>query len=303
MNGGTMDERKVGVVGLGNMGGGIARNFQRAGVPLAVWDVVPAAREALAAMPGVEVATPGQMAASCGTIFFIVPATPEIADCFDGPEGVLAQAAPGLVVYDFTTSDPVETRAIAARAAERGIAYLDAGMSGGAAGADAGTLTLMVGGDQAAFERTRDLLERISKRLFHLGGSGTGHTMKLIHNMVCHTVFLATCEGGRMAEAAGISLADMIGVFNVSNARSYASEVRFPAHILSGKWDARSRVYNLRKDVSMAVTLAGSLGAQVPLGTLTSEFLAAAIEQGMTDTDFAHLYPRFDEIVGAARRD
>lgn len=298
-----MDERKVGVVGLGNMGGGIARNFQRAGVPLAVWDVVPAAREALAAMPGVEVATPGQMAASCGTIFFIVPATPEIADCFDGPEGVLAQAAPGLVVYDFTTSDPVETRAIAARAAERGIAYLDAGMSGGAAGADAGTLTLMVGGDRDAFERTRGLLERISKRLFHLGGSGTGHTMKLIHNMVCHTVFLATCEGGRMAEAAGISLADMIGVFNVSNARSYASEVRFPAHILSGKWDARSRVYNLRKDVSMAVTLAGSLGAQVPLGTLTSEFLAAAIEQGMTDTDFAHLYPRFDEIVRATRTD
>ena len=298
-----MDGRKVGVVGLGNMGGGIARNFQRAGVPLAVWDVVPAAREALAAMPGVEVATPGQMAASCGTIFFIVPATPEIADCFDGPEGVLAQAAPGLVVYDFTTSDPVETRAIAARAAERGIAYLDAGMSGGAAGADAGTLTLMVGGDRDAFERTRGLLERISKRLFHLGGSGTGHTMKLIHNMVCHTVFLATCEGGRMAEAAGISLADMIGVFNVSNARSYASEVRFPAHILSGKWDARSRVYNLRKDVSMAVTLAGSLGAQVPLGTLTSEFLAAAIEQGMTDTDFAHLYPRFDEIVRATRTD
>jgi 3-hydroxyisobutyrate dehydrogenase len=243
------------------------------------------------------------MAASCGTIFFIVPATPEIADCFDAPDGVLAQAAPGLVVYDFTTSDPVETRAIAARAAEHGIAYLDAGMSGGAAGADAGTLTLMVGGDRDAFERTRGLLERISKRLFHLGGSGTGHTMKLIHNMVCHTVFLATCEGGRMAEAAGISLADMIGVFNVSNARSYASEVRFPAHILSGKWDARSRVYNLRKDVSMAVTLAGSLGAQVPLGTLTSEFLAAAIEQGMTDTDFAHLYPRFDEIVRAKRTD
>lgn len=105
-----------------------------------------------------------------------------------------------------------------------------------------------------------------------------------------------------MAEAAGISVADMIGVFNVSNARSYASEVRFPAHILSGKWDARSRVYNLRKDVSMAVSLAGSLGAQVPLGTLTSEFLASAIEQGMTDTDFAHLYPRFDEIVSGTRK-
>jgi 3-hydroxyisobutyrate dehydrogenase len=291
----------VGVVGLGNMGGGIARNFQRAGVPLAVWDISPAARDAFAALPGVEVATPGRMAGACDAIFFIVPATPEIAACFDGQDGVLASAVPGLVVYDFTTSDPVETRAIAARAAERGIAYLDAGMSGGAAGADAGTLTLMVGGDKEAFERTRGLLECISKRLVHLGGSGTGHTMKLIHNMVCHTIFLATCEGGRMAEAAGIDVADMIGVFNVSNARSYASEVRFPAHILSGRWDARSRVYNLRKDVSMAVSLADALGAQVPLGTLTRDFLESAIAQGMTDTDFAYLYPRFDEIVRGTR--
>jgi 3-hydroxyisobutyrate dehydrogenase len=208
-------------------------------------------------------------------------------------------------VYDFTTSDPVQTRALAGRAAARGIAYLDAGMSGGATGADAGTLTLMIGGDKAAFEQTRPMLEAIAKRIFHLGPSGAGHTMKLIHNMVCHTIFLATCEGGRMAETAGISLADMIGVFNVSNARSYASEMRFPAHILSGKWDARSRVYNLRKDLSMAIGLADSLGAQVPLGTITRDFLDTAMEHGMTDTDYSRLYERFDEIVadiGTARK-
>ena len=158
-------------------------------------------------------------------------------------------AAEGLVVYDFTTSDPRATRELAARASVRGIAYLDAGMSGGAAGADAGTLTLMIGGDKAAFERTRALLDPIASRIFYLGGSGAGHTLKLIHNMVLHTIFLATCEGGRMAETAGINLADMIDVFNVSNARSFISEVRFPRHILSKKWDARSRVYNLRKDV------------------------------------------------------
>ena len=95
----------------------------------------------------------------------------------------------------------------------------------------------------------------------------------------------------------GINLADMIDVFNVSNARSYASEVRFPKHILSGEWDARSRVYNLRKDLSMAVGLAGTLDAKVPLGTVTRDFLNAAIAQGMTDTDYSRLYERFDEIV------
>ncbi|MBC7780652.1 MAG: NAD(P)-dependent oxidoreductase [Proteobacteria bacterium] len=298
-----MNESKVGVVGLGNMGGGIARNFQKSGVPLMVWDVSPDARTAFAEARGVEIAPPGAMAAACEAIIFVVPATPEIAACFDGDAhdpGVLTRATDGLVVYDFTTSDPVQTRALAARAAQRGIAYLDVGMSGGASGADAGTLTLMIGGDRAAFERTRRLLEVIADRIFHLGDSGAGHTMKLIHNMVCHTIFFATCEGGRMAEAAGISLTDMIGVFNVANARSYASEVRFPAHILSGKWDARSRVYNLRKDLTMAVALAGSLEAQVPWGTLTRDFLDAAMTLGMSDTDYSRLYERYDEILASS---
>ena len=292
-------ESRVGVVGLGNMGGGIARNFQKANVPLAVWDVAPAACSAFEGLPGVDIAPPGEMAATCNVIFFVVPSTPEIASCFEGDDGVLARAAEGLVLYDFTTSNPVGTRELAARAAERGISYLDAGMSGGPTGAAAGTLTLMIGGDKTVFERTRILLGPISKRIFYLGGSGAGHTMKLIHNMVYHTIFLAICEGGRMAEAAGIALADMIDVFNVSNARSYESEVTFPRHILSGKWDARSRVYNLRKDLSAAVGLAGTLHAEVPLGTFTRDFLETAIAHGMADTDYSRLYERFNEIVAA----
>lgn len=279
------------------MGGGIARNFRKARVPLMVWDIAPAARTKFHETAGVEIAPPGEMAAACTAMFFVVPATPEIASCFEGKDGVLARAAKGLVVYDFTTSDPVATKELAARAAARGIAYLDAGMSGGATGADAGTLTLMIGGDQAAFERTRALLEPIADKIFYLGASGTGHTMKLIHNMVCHTAFLSTCEGGRMAEAAGIKLADMINVFNASNARTYASEVRFPRHILSGKWDARSRVYNLRKDLTMAVGLADALGRKAPLGAVTRNFLDVAMAHGMTDTDYSRLYERFDEIV------
>ena len=296
-----MAEWKVGVVGLGNMGGGIARNFHKAGVSLMVWDAAPAACRAFEGVAGVVIAPPGEMAATCNVIFFVVPGTPEIASCFAGNNGVLACASEGLVIYDFTTSNPLATRVLAESAAACGIAYLDAGMSGGAAGADAGTLSLMIGGDKEAFERTRALLDKIASRIFHLGGSGAGHTLKLIHNMVLHTIFLATCEGGRMAEAAGINLADMIDVFNVSNARSFISEVRFPKHILSGKWDGRSRVYNLHKDVSMAVGLAGALDLKVPLGTVTRDILDAAIAQGMTDTDFSRLYERFDEIVATVR--
>lgn len=294
-----MEPQTVGVVGLGNMGGGVARNFHKAGLPLFVWDLAEAARTPFAELEGVTVAPPGDMAAQCDVMIFVVPATPEILDAFEGQEGVLAKARDGLVVYDFTTSDPEATKPLAARAADSGISYLDAGMSGGATGADAGTLTLMIGGDRTAFERTRPVLDPIAdpEKIFYLGPSGAGHTMKLIHNMICHTCFLVTCEGGRMAEKAGIALEDMISVVNASNARSYASEVRFPRHILSGKWDARSRVYNLRKDLTMAVETAGALGSGAALGTVTRDFLNVAIDHGMTDTDYSRLYERFDEIM------
>ena len=114
-----MIEKKVGVVGLGNMGGGIARNFKKAGVPLMVWDVAPSARTAFYETAGVEIAPPGEMAAACEAIFSVVPATPRITSCFEGKDGVLARAAAGLVVYDFTTSDPVATKELAARGGTR----------------------------------------------------------------------------------------------------------------------------------------------------------------------------------------
>ncbi len=249
-------EIEVGVVGLGNMGGGIARNLARAGHATAGWDISEDARRRIA--EEVALAAPEEMAVAGATIFFAVPATPDI-EAGLGP--LLAAATDGAAIYDLTTSYPDDTRRLAERAAAGGVPYLDAGMSGGASRADAGTLTLMVGGDRTAFERTRHLLDAIAANVFHLGDSGAGHTMKLVHNMVCHTVFLATCEGGRLCERAGLGLDAMIAVFNVSDARSYASEFRFPRRILSGGWDARSRIHNLGKDRDMAMRLAEASGA------------------------------------------
>jgi 3-hydroxyisobutyrate dehydrogenase len=236
-----MSKPAIGVIGLGNMGRGIASNFAKAGHETAVWDISSEARDNLAQLDKITVATPGEMAAAGAMMVYVVPATPEIEASFEGPDGVLAQAAPGTIVFDLTTSFPDDTKRLAARAAEAGLQYLDAAMSGGATGADAGTLTLMIGGDEATFEACRARLEAIADNMYFLGDVGAGHAMKLIHNMVTHSIFLTTCEAGRMAERAGLKLSDMIDVFNTSNARSYSSEARFPRHILSEKWDARSR--------------------------------------------------------------
>jgi 3-hydroxyisobutyrate dehydrogenase len=291
-----MARTKIGVIGLGNMGRGIADNLIAAGYPVEVWDVTPNAVEAYAARNDVVTSGPAEIAAHCGVIFFVVPSSVEIGAMLGGRGGMLASARKGQVIYDLTTSDPAHSKKLARKAAKKGVAYLDAGMSGGATGAAAGTLTLMIGGDKKAYTRTRRYLEPIANRLFHLGASGAGHAMKLIHNMVCHTIFLATCEGGRIAERAGLELGDMIEVFNVSNARSYASEARFPAHILSGKWNAKSRVYNLHKDLSMAVDLAGQVGVEAALGKDTLVFLGRAMSHGMAEQDFSLLYRDFDEI-------
>ncbi len=291
-----MAKASVGVVGLGSMGRGIAANFEKAKTPLMVWDLIPEARRPWEKKRGVEVLAPGDMADRANVIFFVVPGSPEIEDSLKGKRGVLANSRKNLVIYDFTSSDPARTRKIARRAKANGIAYLDAGMSGGATGAAAGSLTLMIGGDEGAFRKTRRFLKPIADNLFYLGESGAGHTLKLIHNMVCHSIFMATCEGGRLAEKSGISLEDMIRVFNVSNARSYASQFRFPNHILSETWDGKSRIYNIQKDVGMAVRMGRKLKAETTHGEATLAFLNKAVKRGMIEEDFTLLYRDYDRI-------
>lgn len=291
----TTRPRKIGVIGLGNMGRGIAKNLIKAGNDVYVWDIAEAARAPFAGRA--TIAEPPEIAARCAMAIFVVPGSPEIDAMTKGRKSMLAAPRKGLVLYDFTTSDPVYTKKLARRAAKKGVAYMDAGMTGGGArGADEGTMTLMIGGDESVFRRTRAWLAPVAAKLIYLGPSGAGHTMKLVHNMITHTNFLALCEAAHLARRAGIALEDLIAVFNAGNARSFISERRFPDHILSGTWDGRSRVYNLDKDVGMAIALADKLGATVNIGRDTLAYLRAAVEQGRSEDDFTLLYRDFEEL-------
>ena len=285
--------KSVGVIGLGNMGRGIAKNIALAGHRLMVWDVAEDARNAFAETA--SIAAPAEMAAAADVVVFVVPGSREIDTILDE---MLAKVGPGLILWDFTTSDPVYTRKLAARAADSGVPYMDAGMTGGGAkGADDGTMTLMIGGDAEVLEKSRPVLEACAGKLIHLGPSGAGHTMKVVHNLITHTNFLACSEAGRLAEMAGIDLVDMIKVFNAGNARSFISERRFPDHILSETWDGRSRVFNLRKDVGMAVALAEELGSPMRIGHQTLAWIQAAVDAGMEEEDFTRLYPALDKLA------
>ena len=287
--------RDAAVIGLGNMGRGIARNLDRAGRLAAAWDIAEAARIDAALSPEVALVPPTQFG-RLAFILFVVPGSVQIDEMLPG---ILARPHESETLIDLTTSHPAKTKALAKKARASGRAYVDCGMSGGATGADSGKMALMVGGANEAVAACKGVFDAIAGAVTHVGPSGAGHAIKLLHNMVCHTNFFVLAEAGRLAERAGIPLETAIKVFNAGNARSYISEQRFPNHILSGKFDGRSTVSNLAKDLAMADAFADECGEANIYTALTASILAQAIERGMGAEDFTRLYAVYEELVRA----
>ena len=282
---------RVAVVGLGQMGGGIARNLDAQGLLCAAWDSAQGAFAAAGLSGRVARAAPDTLLDLADVVLFAVPTTAQVAAVLAGAQGA------GQVIVDLTTSDPAHSRALAQDLSDRGLRLVDAAMTGGAAGADAGTLTLMLGGAEADIDRVRPVLQAIASRLFHLGPVGAGHAMKLVHNLILHSAFLATCEGLHLAERAGLDLDRAVEVLNAGNARSFVTEVRFPRDILSGTMNARSVVANLEKDLGLAQDMAAGLSARIPFGAMTRAVLAKALALGHGGTDFSHLFPLYEDII------
>jgi 3-hydroxyisobutyrate dehydrogenase len=296
----TSSLRKAAVIGLGQMGTGIARNLDRAGRLAAAWDTNAKARQAELSA-AVVLAEPRQVA-GLSTVIFVVPGSAEIRGILCENGGLLGQPHEHQVLIDLTTSHPAATRELAALARATGREYVDCGMTGGAKAADAGTLTLMAGGATAVVDACRPTLAAFAGNIVHVGDTGSGHSMKLIHNMICHTIFLATSEGCRLAERLGISLETAIAVINSGNARSFVSEKRFPDHIISRTFDGRSRTANLAKDLKMAADLARQAGQSGPYSALAAELLQRAMQQGLGEEDFTTLYRHLEHIMGRSGR-
>lgn len=290
--------RDTAVIGLGNMGRGIARNLDRAGRLAAAWDVAEGARANAALSADVALVPPSQFG-RMKFIMFVVPGSAQIAEMLPG---LLPRPHDGETLIDLTTSHPAKTKQNAAMALATGRCYVDCGMSGGAMGADSGKMALMVGGADDAVAACKGVFDAIAGTVTHVGPSGAGHAIKLLHNMVCHTNFMVVSEAGRLAERAGIPIETAIKVFNAGNARSYISEQRFPNHILSGKFDGRSTVSNLAKDLAMADDFANEFGEANAYTALTARILAKAMEKGLGNVDFTKLYEEYEELARTAQQ-
>ena len=265
----------VGFLGLGAIGAPMAAHLARRG-PLTVWNRTASRAAEFAARHGATaVATPRE-AAAADVVVTCLGTSADVASLLEGPEGLLAGLRAGALWLDCTSGDPATSRRIAARVAERGVAFADAPVSGGTNGAEAGTLTVMVGGDAETFARARPVLAVFGRRIEHVGPVGAGDALKAVNNALLAINILAAGEGLALLVRAGVAPRTALEVINASSGRSFVSEVLVPERVLTGTWPRTFRLALLDKDVGIAVDLLGQTGVPGPLVELAGALLHAA---------------------------
>jgi 3-hydroxyisobutyrate dehydrogenase-like beta-hydroxyacid dehydrogenase len=287
----------VGFVGLGQMGGPMTRRLLAAGQGLVVHDVRPEAVEALVAEGANPAGSPAEVAARAELVLVSLP-TPEVVRTVAlGPDGLIHGSAMRTYVDLSTTGQAIAVE-VAAALAERGIATLDAPVSGGVRGAREGTLAVMAAGPPAELERVRALLE-VFGRVFHVGERpGLGQLMKLANNFLSATAIVATAEAVVLGVKGGLDPATMLAVINASTGRNTASEDKFPRQVLSGRYAAGFTTGLLTKDLGLCAAAADALGVPMPVAAeVYAQWQRAVAELG-PDADITTIVKPVERAAG-----
>ncbi len=267
---------RVGVIGLGIMGAPMARNLLRAGHPLTVHTRTRARAAGLLADGAAWADSPAALAAAVDAVVTMLPDTPAVEAVMAGPDGVLAGARAELLAIDMSTIDPAVARALAERAAETGVALLDAPVSGGEQGAIAGTLSIMVGGAAAAFDRAGPLFAALGKRVTYMGGPGQGQMTKLVNQVVGAGTLAAVAEGVLLAAGAGLDPAAVVEAVGGGAAASWMLAEQAP-RMQRRDFAPGFMVRLQQKDLRLALASAERLGVPLPL-TAVVQLLFTAVE-------------------------
>lgn len=268
----------IGFIGTGKIGNPMARNLLRLGGPMVVHDLRPEAATNLLELGATWEGSPAAVAARSEVVFTSLPGPTEVERVLTGADGILAGAQPGTVYFDLSTNAPSVARRLAAVAASRDVTYLDAPVSGGVVGAERATLAVMVGGDRAAFEAHRALLEAIGQNVFHLGDVGAGCTAKLVNNLISLSVPHLINEALTAGVKAGIDAQTLYEVMNVSSA---ARLVQGVPRLLERRFTDASFALSLAaKDVGLAVGLGREHGVPMPAAAAVEQALLAAVAAG-----------------------
>ncbi|PVZ20135.1 MULTISPECIES: NAD(P)-dependent oxidoreductase [unclassified Pseudomonas] len=287
----------VGIIGLGNMGGGMAATLASKGFDVRGFDPAPAAREA-AASKGVKTsADRAQVIGAAQVLILSLPKAEHVQAVCLGEQGVLSVGQPGLVVVDTTTSTAAMSREVAQALAGRGIGFLDAPVSGGPKGAASGTMSMVLGGTAEHLATAQPVLEAMSGTRVHVGDTGAGNVAKIANNLLAAAHLISTAEALSLAAKAGVPPERLLEGINAGSGRSAASQVMFPTWVLNKAYDSGFSMALMRKDVGLAQALAEELGADLPLARLVGELWRDSAQTLPDGKDFCCIAQRTDAAL------
>lgn len=280
----------VAVLGLGIMGGGMAANLLKAGFPLNVYNRTAAKTAPLAALGARVAPTPRESAQGASVIIAMVGDDAASQAVWLGEHGALGGASPGAVLVECSTLSLEWVQALAAHAAERGLAFLDAPVTGSKDAAAGGTLRLLVGGDAAALECARPALSVISQEIIHFGPNGAGATMKLINNLMGAVQTAALAEGLALAERAGLDMAQVAGLIRSGAPGSPIVQSKLGAMLSHSYADTNFALRWMHKDATYALRAADAHGVPMPTLAAARELYRMARNLGLDTADFAAVF-------------
>lgn len=279
------------------MGLPMASRLVAAGYAVRAYDVDAAARAAFAERAGVPaVAELAAAAADTDAVVLMLPDSAVVRRVLVA-EGLLDALPQGGLVIDMSSSQPTETRSLAADAASRGRRLVDAPVSGGVRGAEAGTLTIMAGGVDADVAECAPLFEVLGGKTVHVGAVGAGHALKALNNLLSATTLLISCEALHVAERFGLDPMTVLSAVNGSTGRSYATEVKLPDYVLSETFDSGFDLRLMVKDLRTALALAEVTATPVPLGTASADLWQRAADQLPADADHTEIARWLESLV------
>ena len=291
--------RQIGFIGLGNMGGPMALNLIKAGHQLSVFDLSDEALGKIAAAGGRRAASAAEAARGAEVVITMLPASPHVEGLYLGDQGLLTVIDPKALVIDCSTIAPASARKVGEAAAARGLAMIDAPVSGGTGGAVAGTLTFIVGGEAAALERARPILASMGQNIFHAGGSGAGQTAKICNNMLLGILMTGTAEALALGVANGLDPKVLSDIIAKSSGRNWATELYNPypgvmPHAPASKAYAGGFGVDLMlKDLGLAAEAASATRAAIPLGGMARNLYAMHSQAGAGGLDFSSILRLF----------
>ncbi len=279
---------RIGFVGLGTMGAPMARRLLEAGYEVTVHNRTRAREEALAAAGAARAATPRQAADGADLVITIVSDTPDVQAVVLGEQGVALGMKAGSVLVDMSTISPATTRRIATAVQEHGVSMLDAPVSGGSEGAEKGTLSIMVGGDAAALERARPVLEHLGTTITHVGASGAGQVAKAVNQTIIAGTYAAVAEGIALALAAEIDVEAALQALGGGAAGSWVLANR-ARNMVKGDYPLGFRTRLHRKDLGIALAAAKDLGVAMPVTAYVEQVETSLIKRGFGDEDVSNV--------------